>query len=123
MILRFLLLFLVVTNLYSMQNDLRSMSDQEYRAWFAKAKDQEIHEKVVKAFFNRPMISADQYDALLVRKGPEWAAQKALRLQQAKHERLKNCGAVVLALLGWACIATYLFHERITEFAGSCLQL
>jgi hypothetical protein len=106
-----------------MQKELALMSPAEYRAWFICASAEEREEKVVKPFLNRPLMTAAQYNALLERKAPEWAAQKTLRLQQAKSDRLKNYGAAALALMGWACIATYIFQERITELVGACLQL
>lgn len=123
MILRFLILLLFVSYTHPMKKELALMSPEEYRAWFANAEKHQIDEKIVKPFLNRPLMSAVEYQALLDRKAPKWAAQKTLRLQQAKRDRLKNCGAVVLALMGWACIATYLLQERITEVAGSYLEL
>ncbi len=123
MILRFLILLLFISCTHPMQKELALMSPEEYRVWFANAEKHQIEEKVIKPFFNRPLMPADQYDALLARKAPEWAAQKALRLQQARSGRLKNCGAVALALIGWACLATYLLQDRITQLAGSYLEL
>lgn len=123
MIFRFLILLLFISCTYPMHKELALMSPEEYRVWFASADERAIQERIIKPFFSRPLMPASQYEVLLERKAPEWAAQKALRLQQAKSNRLKNYGAAALALMGWACIATYIFQERITELVGSCLQL
>ncbi len=120
---RFSIVLLFVSCTHPMQKELALLSPEEYRVWFANADNHQINEKVIKPFFNRPLMPANEYKALLDRKAPEWVAQKALRVQQAKRDRLKNCGAVVLALMGWVCIATYLLQERITEVAGSYLEL
>lgn len=121
MILRFLVLLLSISYLHPMQKELALMSPDEYRAWFVSADDRAIQERIIKPFLSRPLMPASQYEALLERKAPEWAAQKALRLQQAKSNRLNNYGAAALALMGWACVATYIFQERITELVGMYL--
>lgn len=121
MIFRFLILLLFISCTYPMHKELALMSPEEYRVWFASADERAIQERIIKPFFSRSLMPASQYEALLERKAPEWAAQKALRLQQAKSNRLKNYGAAALALMGWACIATYIFQEPITELVGMYL--
>lgn len=116
-----ILLLLFFSSTYAMKQELALMSPDHYRAWFVQASGDELNAHVVKPFFNRPKMPAAQYQALLDRKAPEWAAQKASRLQQAKWDKLKNCGAVAIALVGWCCVATYVFQERITELVGSYL--
>ena len=123
MIVRFLTFLLFISYLHPMQKDLSAMSVQEYRAWFANATNDEIDQRVIQPLLQRSLMPIEQYEALIARKASEWEAQKELRLQQAKYDRLKICSVVAFSLTGWACITTYILQDRITDLVGACLQI